>query len=1781
MKHFYGFLSNLISSIKLQSGNETHPKGNAFLTIQNKLAGISRVRRLLVLSSCLCLFSLLAWAIVSPDQFQHVSLAVGEEIKLALSSDKQVEYTLNAPQYQWIDEAGVSIGTHADLGRTAITVSHRAAMIDHRASIRKVVGIHPEHDEDLDAELLFSYTDAELNGLDEGKLVLYSSNDQGVTWQPHLNSVTDPSTNTIHLAGIRHFSLWTAALQVVQGPGCVTTGIGAWWRSDNSCSATAWNDFSGNGYHTTGTNNPVFTSTGANYNPYVKLTGDYYKYTVGIFKNSPGIVNMKVFSVVLPVNGQFTVPWSEKTTNGYHTNLYAPWNNNYSYFDAPYGHRVYNVFTTAGGQYGVPNIVASERTQNNMSIRTNGKVQNFPGSYGGTFTSPTSNENYLGAVSGYPSSGGSGLAEVIVYRDASSMTTTQVQKIESYLALKYGITLDQTTAKDYLSSDGSKMWDATVNGAFKFNIAGLGRDDCQSLHQKQSKSINPKQFITFATGSSVKADNASNTTAIVADNSYLSWADNNTNQFTTVAVGGTNVSDRMTRVWKVDKTNWTDQTITFKAAGYANRYLIIHNTSATFATAPSQEILLDASGQATFNSSLLPDGAYFSIGNIFKGPACISAGIGAWWRADQECFGTSWVDYSGAGHNAVNAGAPSVQTTGANYNPFVKFFSNHYQYDEGVFKNAPGIVNTKLFTVVIPIAGQYSEPWGEWMSNGQPYHIHAPHANGNIYHDAPYGHRIQTGFVAQGGQYNVPNIIAGERTATNMSIRTNGKVVNQAANYGGTFTANTTLNYIGAYHGLASSGGSGLAEVIVYRDASALTATDVQKIESYLALKYGITLDQTSATSYLASDGTKMWDASVNAAFRFNVAGLGRDDCQLLHQKQSKSVNPGQFIGMSTGNSFAVNNPANSTSITTNNSFMTWGDNGNSITTMVAVTSSNVTDRMSRVWRVDKTNWTDQIITFQAAGYANRYLLIHNTSSSFATAPSQEILLDGTGSATFSTSLLPDGAYFTLGGVFQGPGCVNNGIGGWWRADQFCSNAEWKDFSGNDRTATANGSPSFNTTGANFNPVVKFNGNRYQYSNGVFKDSPGIKNSKVFIVVMPVNGGQNYAWGEYTTNGHNYYFLAPHVNNITHHDAPYGYRVTNTFTTNGGQYGVPNIIAGERSQTNMSIRTNGKVQNFPGSYTGTFTSHTDLNFIGGHWNAYSNANTGVAEVVVYRDATNMTATEVQKIESYLALKYGITLDQTTAISYLAGDGITKMWDHTTQGGFKYNIAGLGRDNCQLLHQKQSKSVNPSQFITFALGDSIAASNANNPKTITNDNSFLVWGDDNGNRFNSVAITGSSNVTGRMGRVWRVDKTNWADQSITVRAQGYPNRYLLIHNTSASFATAPSQEILLDGTGTATFSSSLLPDGAFFTIGDALKGPGCVNAGIGAWWKSDFEMSGTYWNDYSGNAKDAVNAGSPSPQATGANFNPFVKFFSNHYKYDEGVFKDAPGIVNTKLFTVVIPIAGQYSEPWGEWMSNGQPYHIHAPHANQNIYHDAPYGHRIQTGFAAQGGQFGVPNIIAGERTQTNMSIRTNGKVVNQAGSYTGTFTANTTLNYIGAYHGLASSGGCGLAEVIVYRDASSMTTTDVQKIESYLALKYGITLDQTTATSYLASDGTTKMWDQASNGSFKYNIAGIGKDLCQQLHQKQSMSVNPKQFITFALGDSIAASNNNNPKSVTTDKSFLVWADDNASRFTTTAVAATNVNERMTRVWKVDKTNWADQNITFKATGYPNRYLLI
>lgn len=69
------------------------------------------------------------------------------------------------------------------------------------------------------------------------------------------------------------------------------------------------------------------------------------------------------------------------------------------------------------------------------------------------------------------------------------MTGISRNQVESYLAIKYGITLDQTTATNYVYSNGSIIWNAASAGVYKNNIAGIGRDDSSGLSQLRSQSV--------------------------------------------------------------------------------------------------------------------------------------------------------------------------------------------------------------------------------------------------------------------------------------------------------------------------------------------------------------------------------------------------------------------------------------------------------------------------------------------------------------------------------------------------------------------------------------------------------------------------------------------------------------------------------------------------------------------------------------------------------------------------------------------------------------------------------------------------------------------------------------------------------------------------------------------------------------------------------------------------------------------------------------------------------------------------------------------------------------------------------------------------------------------------------------------------------------------------------------------------------------------------------------------------------------------------------------------
>lgn len=147
-----------------------------------------------------------------------------------------------------------------------------------------------------------------------------------------------------------------------------------------------------------------------------------------------------------------------------------------------------------------------------------------------------------------------------------------------------------------------------------------------------------------------------------------------------------------------------------------------------------------------------------------------------------------------------------------------------------------------------------------------------------------------------------------------------------------------------------------LYELIFYPRKA--TTMDLNKIHSYLSIKYGISLEKGK---YYASNGNEIWDPGKHTAYKYRPTGLGRDDGNQLYQKQSSNqADPFLSIGF---NTITRTNSENST-ILDNHNFVMWSDNNKSM----SFRHEKEMDILERSWEIDfigktvpKTNYSIRI----------------------------------------------------------------------------------------------------------------------------------------------------------------------------------------------------------------------------------------------------------------------------------------------------------------------------------------------------------------------------------------------------------------------------------------------------------------------------------------------------------------------------------------------------------------------------------------------------------------------------------------------------------------------------------------------------------------------------------------------------------------------------------------------------------------------------------------------------
>ena len=348
----------------------------------------------------------------------------------------------------------------------------------------------------------------------------------------------------------------------------------------------------------------------------------------------------------------------------------------------------------------------------------------------------------------------------------------------------------------------------------------------------------------------------------------------------------------------------------------------------------------------------------------------------------------------------------------------------------------------------------------------------------------------------------------------------------------------------------------------------------------------------------------------------------------------------------------------------------------------------------------------------------------------------------------------------------------------------------------------------------------------------------------------------------------------------------------------------------------------------------------------------------------------------------------------------------------------------------------------------------------------------------------------------------------------------------------------------------------------------------VNITLGSgnllWLRADIEATTSLWEDQSGNGKDASAVVAPSINSNGLNFNPTYTFDGTQY------LQIANGILGTNIYNnlwvYVVSSTNTVNSSFlfYENIQTSESLSASIPWSDGNFNFDFGNannnGGRIQTNWGSTTGTFNIWNMNHSNTTSnpslSNKALYRDGLRIASANSFDNSRQGQDSNFTIGSNNGANFHNG-EIAEIIVFADSPS--ATQQQSTQSYLAIKYGITLDDTdnngsiTEGDYILSNGLTKVWNYDNNSAYHNDIAGIGLDETRNLEQKQSKSINADALVTIGLG-TIAVKNASNNNDFETDKDFLVWGNNNATGKTSATSVLCSSSQILNRIWKIVET---------------------
>ena len=381
------------------------------------------------------------------------------------------------------------------------------------------------------------------------------------------------------------------------------------------------------------------------------------------------------------------------------------------------------------------------------------------------------------------------------------------------------------------------------------------------------------------------------------------------------------------------------------------------------------------------------------------------------------------------------------------------------------------------------------------------------------------------------------------------------------------------------------------------------------------------------------------------------------------------------------------------------------------------------------------------------------------------------------------------------------------------------------------------------TQNINFNPVVSFNGTSY------LKACGGVHTNEIFVVAKPTNAITNASGATYllgiddpaTTNssgdvsgvhfGNATTKVSSEVISFNLETASSGYLIAETGTATYNNVTILNV-SNNGTDDGSILHTNGNLTSTTQVNGGSFANLSNTRY----WLAKTQSTApnylgDITEVISY--SSKLGTTDRQKVESYLAIKHGITLGVNGISKNYLDSGSNIIWDSSLAGSFNHDIFGIGRDDDSSLLQKQSRSSNLGDIVTIGRED-IANTNDANTASFGADKNFVLVANDGGNISSlSASVIDLGYVKPPLttiGRKWKVKESGdvgtlkiriaSTDLSASLAVSGTES-YVILMADDAGFSSNLRIKTLTEIGGNLDFDVDLPADSeTYFTFGKA-------------------------------------------------------------------------------------------------------------------------------------------------------------------------------------------------------------------------------------------------------------------------------------------------------------------------------------------------------------------------